>query len=460
MEIKGTTAVCGLMGNPVHHTLSPAIHNTLAKLMGIDMVYVPFEVKEEALESAVKGALSLDIRGLNATIPHKNAVISFMKEMDPAAELIGAVNTLVRTADGSGFKGYNTDYYGIKRTLEQADVTLEGAGVIILGAGGVSRPAAFLCAKEGASEVYILNRTVERAKELGDAVNEYAGRQLCKALPITDYDKIPKDRKYLCFQMTSVGLFPNDDEAVIEDPEFYKLVHTGFDAVYRPLKTAFLKKCIDAGAKAVGGLRVLLYQGVEAFELWNKVKVSSKLSERVYAKLLSCLLDGRNIVLTGFMGSGKSSVSRAISLLADFDVVDSDNLIEEEQGIKITEIFEKNGEEYFRDLETDALKRLVEQSRKNMVLAVGGGLPIREENRLLMKKAGTVVWLRARPETVYERVKDDTSRPLLKSGDVLGKIKQLQEKRQKIYESCPDIILDTDGKTPVEIAVEIMEMML
>ncbi len=459
-EIKGTTRVCGLIGNPVHHTLSPAIHNELAKELGIDMVYVPFEVKEENLDKAVSGALSLDVLGMNVTIPHKKAVIPLLDEIDPAAGNIGAVNTLVRSEKSDGFKGYNTDYYGIKRSLEQAGAVVKGSSVIILGAGGVSRPAAFLCANEGAKEVYVLNRTVLNAQKLCEDVNSYAGEELCRALPLSEYKNIPSDRKYLCFQMTSVGLYPDGDKSVIDDDDFFKLIHTGFDAVYRPLQTEFLKRCKAAGAKCVDGLRVLLYQGVEAFELWNHIKVPDELSEKVYSKLLRCLLENQNIVLTGFMGSGKSALSAALSKRLGYKMLDSDSMIEEGQQRKISAIFEKDGEEYFRDLETKTIQYLIDSGAENTVLAVGGGLPKRKKNRELLKTFGKVIYLKATAETVYERVKHDKSRPLLRTDNVLETIKKMQAERHALYEEGADISIETDGKSIAQIVEEIVTELL
>lgn len=455
-EIRGTTKVCGLLGNPVHHTLSPAIHNTLAGCLDFDLAYVPFEVKNESLEDAVRGALALEILGLNVTIPHKNAVIPFLKEIDDQAAELGAVNTLVRTKAGDGYKGYNTDYYGLKRSFEQAGVALKGASVIILGSGGVARPAAYLCVNEGAKEIFILNRTVEKAEELAEQVNRYAENNLCKAMSVTEYGILPGDRKYICFQMTSVGLYPNDADVIIEDMNFYSLLSAGFDAVYRPLKTAFLKKCEEAGAKTIDGLHMLMYQGVEAFELWNDINVPEKYCSLVYGKLLGCLAEDKNIILTGFMGSGKTAVSRKLAELTGFDVIDTDQLIESEQGRTISDIFSKEGEEFFRDLETQTLENIINNQKKKLIISVGGGLPIREKNRELMKKIGQVIWLKASPETVYERVKNDSTRPLLKTDDVLGTIRKLQKDRSSVYESAADKVISTDNKTIEEIAIDVL----
>lgn len=285
-DITGTTAVCGLIGHPVSHTLSPLIHNTLSQLLGIELVYVPFEVAPERVKEAVEGAYALNIKGLNVTVPHKSAVIPYLSNIDPLAEKIGAVNTLVRTADG--YKGYNTDMPGLYRELQSEGVEIAGRDVILLGAGGVSRAVAFLCAQYGANRVYILNRTIEKAQEIAKEVNQSFGRECLVPMMLSAYREIPEG-KYPVIQGTSVGLAPHEDQAVIEDPEFYKLVETGVDLIYRPAQTKFMKLAKAAGAQAYNGLKMLLYQGIIAYELWNEIQVSEEMAGLVYQKMKEAL---------------------------------------------------------------------------------------------------------------------------------------------------------------------------
>ncbi len=162
--IDGKTRICGLFGNPVEHTLSPVIHNTLAKRCGINMVYVPFLVDGDQVKQAVEGARALQLLGVNVTVPHKSAVIPYLAEIDREASLIGAVNTLVPAENG--FKGYNTDLPGLYRALVSEGISLSGEEVILLGAGGAARAAAFLCALRGAERVYLLNRAWKRRRLL------------------------------------------------------------------------------------------------------------------------------------------------------------------------------------------------------------------------------------------------------------------------------------------------------
>lgn len=282
MKINGHTRLCGVIGNPVEHTLSPAIHNTLAAKLGHDLVYVPFHVEKEYLAEAIKGAYGLNILGMNVTVPYKSDVIAYLQDIDASAERIGAVNTLVRMK--GGYKGYNTDFLGLYRAMCSEGIKLEGEKVVLLGSGGAARAAAFLCADKGAENVYLLNRSIDKAKKLSEEVNNAFGRQCIQPMIISDYEKLP-NQKMLAVQSTSVGLHPDTEKAVIEDREFFKNIHTAYDLIYKPEETKFMHLVKEGGGKAYNGLKMLLYQGVIAYELWNQVKVPEEAAGEVYGLL-------------------------------------------------------------------------------------------------------------------------------------------------------------------------------
>ena len=453
----GNTITCGIIGNPVRHTMSPLIHNTLADMTDNNLVYVPFEVSEGGLKNAVRGAYELGIKGMNVTVPYKSDVIQYLKYVDQLAESIGAVNTLVRDEALKGYRGYNTDMTGLYRAMQKEGIDLEGETVVILGAGGVARPTAHLCIQKGAGKVYILNRTLEKAV----AIAQEVGDERVIPMDIADYwEVLNKEKSFFAIQCTSVGLFPDVNSAVIEDEEFYRHVHAALDVIYKPLETKFLKLAKAAGARTFSGLKMLLYQGVDAYELWNAdagIKISDEQADSVYRSLIMEVTGARNIILEGFMGSGKTTVSEILSRELDLDILDTDQAIEETEGRSISCIFDEDGEESFRDMETELLRTIVSDHWRDMVISLGGGLPVREENRRLLENAGKVVYLKASPETVYDRVKDDTSRPLLQTSDPLSRIKELQAARSDIYEQAADIIIDTDGKEPCAVAHEIMD---
>lgn len=279
MEINGYTRTCGLIGNPVEHTMSPLIHNTLAQKLSQNLVYVPFHVEQGQVAGAVKGAYALNVLGLNVTVPYKSEVMSALSQIDELAEKIGAVNTLVRVEDG--FKGYNTDMPGLYRAMRSEGIQLEGEDVILLGAGGAARAVAFLCASKNVSRVYLLNRSMDRARAVAKEVNEKTGKECICPMALSDYRLLP-DKEFLAIQATSVGLYPNVDKAVIENRDFYQKIHTGYDLIYKPMQTKFVELVKEQGGDAFDGLKMLLYQGVIAYELWNKLSVSEEIALEVY----------------------------------------------------------------------------------------------------------------------------------------------------------------------------------
>lgn len=280
--IDGHTRTCGLIGNPVEHTMSPLIHNTLAKLLSHNLVYVPFHVEEGRVQQAVEGAYALNVLGVNVTVPYKRQVMESLAWTDELAGKIGAVNTLVRCEDG--FKGYNTDMPGLYRALVSEGIKVEDQEVILLGAGGAARAVAFLCSVHHVKKVYLLNRSVEKAKQVAGEVNSKSGRECIFPMALVDYPLLP-ERKFLAIQATSVGLYPDTEDVIISDSAFYEKIHTGYDLIYKPRDTSFMKKVRQSGGKAYHGLKMLLYQGIIAYELWNEVSVSEEMAAQVYERL-------------------------------------------------------------------------------------------------------------------------------------------------------------------------------
>lgn len=280
-EIDGRTRTCGLLGCPVEHTLSPVIHAALAELTGINLAYLPFRVEKEALEDAVRGAHALNVLGLNVTVPHKERVLPFLDGIDPLAERIGAVNTLVRTE--KGYRGYNTDMPGLYRAMVSDGVQVDGESVIILGAGGVARAVAFMLA-DRAENIILLNRTVEKAAAIAQEVNAFTGLETASAMPISDYEKLAGGG-YIVVQATNVGMYPDTDSVVISDKAFYEKVRIGYDLIFNPADTLFMRKVRETGGLSHNGLKMLLYQGIIAYELWNNVKITEEQALWVYDRL-------------------------------------------------------------------------------------------------------------------------------------------------------------------------------
>ena len=445
MHIDGRTKILGVIGNPIEHTLSPVIHNTLCELLGIDAVYVPIHVENDIV-TAVNGLAASDVYGLNVTVPYKQEVMKVLSGIDEEAAEIGAVNTLVRS--NGGYKGYNTDMPGLKRALESKGIELEGKKAIILGAGGAARAVSIMLRNAGVSKIYLVNRSFDKAQALA------ADNDLITPIAQADYKSIPED-KYIMFQCTSLGL-KEDDGKLIEDDDFYRMAEYGYDLIYNPAVTPFLSTLDRLGIKNDNGLTMLLYQGIIAFEMWFGVKITAENAERVYAELCKKIY-GENIVLVGYMGSGKTSVGKALAKDRNMDFIDLDEYIVQKEGRSINDIFTYESEEYFRNLESKVISGLSNLS--NTVISTGGGAVLRKGNRDNLGKLGHVVYLKADVDTIVERVKGDDSRPLLQSEseeELRKRVSMMLDSRNPYYEIFADQVIYTDRLTPSEIA-EIIE---
>lgn len=457
MEVNGRTRVMGLLGNPVEHTLSPVIHNSLNHILKQNGIYVPCLVESEGLEAAVKGAYELNVLGLNVTVPHKNQVMNALVGLDPAAEGIGAVNTLVRNEEKYGYVGYNTDMPGLLREVQSEGIELKDRKIIILGAGGASKAVAYMCMQEQAEHIYMLNRTLDKAADIAGHMNRLFGRDTMEAWSLEDYRKLPEER-FIVFQCTSIGLSPNVNQVVLDDPAFYAQVDIGIDLIYNPAETKFMRLVAQAGGKAYNGLKMLLYQGIIAYELWNQVSVTEEQAEAVYDRLYEAIHpSGDNIVLIGFMGSGKTTVGHALEQTYGYSLIDTDAYIEESEGMSISRIFAEYGETYFRQVETKALRKLKE-SVHHAVISTGGGMPLRRENARLLRELGKVCYLQVTEEEIWRRVKDSHDRPLLECDDPREKIHSMMTERHPRYMEAARYFIIAKNRTPEEIAKEIYEL--
>ncbi|MCC9262327.1 MAG: shikimate dehydrogenase [Methanobrevibacter woesei] len=261
--IKGSTKVVGLIGEPVEHSFSPPMHNEAFKTLGLDYVYVPFNVSPDNLKSAIEGANSLNIQGLNVTIPHKINVIKYLKELDPIAELIGAVNTI----DFKNLKGYNTDGIGCIRAIEEV-TKIKDKNIVVAGAGGAARAIVFYLAKYGAEEVNILNRNLKKAENLASDLLASNLISNVNSSDISEISKFISDADIL-IDTTPIGMHPNvSDEPIVKAADIHEELVVN-DIVYNPNETVLLKEAIKANAKVVYGIKMLLYQGAESFKIWT-----------------------------------------------------------------------------------------------------------------------------------------------------------------------------------------------
>ena len=274
-QIDGHTQLVGLIGWPVEHSLSPAMHNAAFDALGLNWRYVPLPVPPGQVEVAMRGLAALGFCGANVTVPHKRAVMPALGSIGPSANALGAVNTLVigRRADGTPIiGGFNTDSRGFVGALRQGGFEPEdGGNAVVVGAGGAARAVVFGLLWSGGGEIAVLNRTLERARVLVSDLCSHPGfAARLRALPLTEETLVESARAAdLLVNGTAVGMWPHVDGSVWPDTVPIPAHLTVFDLVYNPLETRLLRQARSSGAHAVDGLGMLVRQGALAFDMWT-----------------------------------------------------------------------------------------------------------------------------------------------------------------------------------------------
>ncbi|WP_457677760.1 shikimate dehydrogenase [Thermovibrio sp.] len=275
MKITGKTAVYGIIGYPVKHSLSPLMQTAAFKETGIDAVYVPFEVEPENLKEAVNGLRALSVKGFNVTVPHKEKVVESLDFLSQDAEFLGAVNTVKN--EGGELTGYNTDAEGFLRSLIEEGVELSGKKVLMFGAGGAARAVGYALLKGGVKFLNIVNRSFKRAKEVGELLGK-RGNVLVYPLKEGTVEALLKDIDIIV-NTTSVGMKETDPHLF----DYSKIPEgiTVVDIIYNPPETPLLKAARERGCKTVNGLGMLVHQGAVAFEIWTGRRAPVKVMEKV-----------------------------------------------------------------------------------------------------------------------------------------------------------------------------------
>ena len=265
MTISGKTRVCGVIGDPIEHSLSPIMHNAAFQALDLDYVFLAFKVKPSYVVDAVNGMRALNIRGLNVTMPHKKTVMASLDRIDLSAQIINSVNTILNKENL--LFGFNTDGVGAVKALKENGVELKGRKVLLLGAGGAARAIAYAMAKE-ADELAVLNRTVKDAQALARLVEKAANKRIVAgSLSLEDIDANLQDSDVL-INATSVGMKPRPDQTPVPIELLRKNLSV-MDIVYNPLETKLAKDAKAVGAKVVSGVEMLIYQGAASFEIWT-----------------------------------------------------------------------------------------------------------------------------------------------------------------------------------------------
>lgn len=395
----------GLIGEKLGHSFSREIHNLLASY-----TYDLKELPKNELDTFMK---SRNFKGINVTIPYKESVIPYLDEIDEAAKAIGAVNTIVNRE--GRLIGYNTDFYGMRELLLSRSIRIEKRFVAVLGTGGTSKTACAVAKSLGASRIVRVSRNPHSDGDIS-------------------YDELEaiKTDIQIIINTTPVGMYPNENCAPL-DIDGFSALDGVVDAIYNPLRTKLISDARARQIRAAGGLYMLVAQAARAAELFTGDCNMMQKTEKAYCSILK---NKQNIVLVGMPGSGKSTLGRMLAKKTGKAFYDSDSEIEKQTGMCIPDYFSKYGEDGFRAIETDVIKRL--SLLGGIVIATGGGAVIRSENIDSLAKNGIIVYL----DRPISDIKITSNRPLTRSVDDL---KKKYYERHEMYEKSADITVMVKG---------------
>ncbi|MDO5852414.1 MAG: shikimate dehydrogenase [Methanobacteriaceae archaeon] len=279
--ITGKTKITGIIGNPIEHSMSPPMHNNAYKQLNLDYKYVPFLVKKENLKYVIQSSKTLNIKGLNVTIPYKTDIIPYLDEIDPLAEKINAVNTL--EFNGNKVKGYNTDATGALKSLKDY-TSITNKNILILGSGGASKAIAYQLAEEKPEQLIIANRTENNAQKIIKNIKENTSVPIHYQTIKTAENTL--ENQDIIINTTPIGMYPNQYTKPVINTKNILSNHTVMDIVYNPIKTRLLKEAEKKGAIIIPGTNMLINQGLESFKIFTKKTTSYESFEKPLLKIL------------------------------------------------------------------------------------------------------------------------------------------------------------------------------
>ncbi|MCH5170988.1 MAG: AAA family ATPase [Oscillospiraceae bacterium] len=387
----------GCIGKKLPHSFSKIIHEKIG-----DYSYELVELTEDELPDFME---KRDFKAINVTIPYKEAVIPYLYELSDTAKEIGAVNTVVNR-DGKLY-GYNTDFYGMTALIKKNNIEFSGKKVAVLGTGGTSKTAAAVAKSLGAQTVIKVSRKTAEGT--------------------VTYDELYENHSdtSIIINTTPVGMFPEIFASPINVEKFSSLSGV-IDAVYNPLETKLVADAKNKGIPAESGLYMLVGQAIRAYEIFMDKTADGNLLDNIFECVKS---EKQNIVLIGMPGSGKTTIGQAVAKKLGRYLIDTDIEIKKEIKTEISDFFGEYGEEKFRDIETDVIKKIAKLS--GVVIATGGGAILRQENIEALKMNGVLYFL----DRPLEQIVPTSDRPTASSIDAL---KKRYNERYGIYSSCAD----------------------
>ncbi len=424
--------IFAVAGNPILHSKSPEMFNFAFKKLGINAIYI--RIAAFSAKETISIANEIGACGLNITSPFKEEMISVLINIDENAKTIGAINCI--TNENNVWIGHNTDANGVVGALEHNLGSIAGKKIIVLGAGGAAKAAIYALVSKKA-DVTIINRTFGKAKELAHKFG-------CK---VAKFVELAQNLKHINILISCI---PTCERIIPKFALCKKLAV--LDANYS-IQTALIKDAKTNDCKIIDAREWLFFQAIPSFEYFLGRKIPSTIITTMRETLYTKKTEKKNIALIGFMGSGKTTIAKELTNLTKMKLIDIDENIEKNTGMKIAQIFEDMGEGEFRKIESAELKKTMKI--QNAIISCGGGIVLNEDNRNMLRKNCTVFWLWVDVKTIMKRIGKCNSRPLFGNKNRTKNAKKILKQRLSIYAKASDVLINTVGKKPEEIAIRI-----
>lgn len=421
------TKILAVTGNPILHSKSPNMFNTMFAKKGMDAEYL--YIAAETAEEAMFLFKQLNVQGMNVTSPFKEKIGKLLDVVHDEAKILGSVNTIVNRNGET--HGYNTDFYGVTQSFADAGITIQGKKCLVIGAGGAGKSAAYGLHSQGA-DVIIVNRTFAKAREAANIIG-------CKYSEMEELQRLVGKSEIIVSALQQ-NVNPIEEQWLTPN-------HIIFDANYKGsllVDMARRKKCTIVSAEDW-----LLNQAIASYELFLGEKPDKEIMRS--GLTMPTLAQKNHIVSTiGIMGAGKTTHGHQLAEQIQYEFHDIDEEIVEKEGCAITEIFANKGEAYFRELEKQVLSQEF-NSKNESILSCGGGIVLNKPNRELLKQNTLVIWFYATPEAISKRV-NIAKRPLLQNGNPTEILCKLLEERRDLYAHTAHVVFSTEHCEKTHVA--------
>lgn len=404
----------GLIGETVQHSYAKEFHESISPI-----TYEIKSMNENSFDTLMK---SRDFKGVNITIPYKEKVIKYLDEISDIAKEIGAVNIVINHK--GKLYGDNVDAYGLMINIKHFHIDIEGKNVLILGTGGTSNTAQYVCKKLGAKSI---TKATINADEVTDGVVTYKDAKKLKGTQVI-------------INTTPVGMWPHVDDDLLVNLDCYPKIESVLDCIYNPYKTKLMIEAKHRGLKYANGLMMLVAQGIKTNEMFTGKTYDKRIYQQIY---LNLICHDTNIVLIGMPGAGKKKIGQALSDKLGVYAYDVDRQIEIRQNSKIFDLLMHYDARHYRDIESEMIRDLAK--KKGKIISTGSGVVLREKNIHVLERNAIIIYVKRDVDGIEKELQNDRLYNISLAIEKYGSLENMMKDREKLYKKYCDYVVHNNA---------------